>query len=286
MKKLMGILVMFIGLVGCIEVKGPDQDSGPAPLIEPTSMNRLVVDQPLFFWDGRFVNEFEWENIQLKKLTPERSDYEMIFDEIIFEKDGTLYTNGFNLRLHTKKLESEAGRLATFPKNQKAFMNVAGRSGGSVLLDVDEAQGNLFIEMRGEGGGDGQQGKAPDAKLKGKDGSKRMRPPVGRYGIGTVQITQPTAGLKGYKGKDGQDGGNTGTLEMHIRDYAKFKFFPTREPGQGGQGGQGGAGGEGGRASKNAKPVATGPRGDNGASGVDGSSQDICVFYVSNMSCF
>jgi hypothetical protein len=285
MKIWIGILVMCFGNMGCLEIRGPEQQQAPGVQaeVQSVSFNRLLVDRPLYFWDGQFVEEEEWNQIQSQNSTASSSDHEIFLDELVFENAGVLYTNGFNLRLHVSHLKSDFGSVVTFPKGQKAPVAQVGRSGGSIVLDIEQAMGSLNVEMRGEDGGDGKPGPDPDASMAGKDAYLRRNDNGSKWNFG--YLVPATEGLRGFAGFNGRDGGSTGTLELHIRSYQEFKFFPVREPGAGGQGGPGGPGGQGGLNKKPNQRAPTGPPGPQGEVGLEGEVQSICTFYDQNISC-
>ncbi len=278
-------LLLCYGLIGCIEVRGPEKEESPGIQAEVQSvhLNRLVIDRPLYFWDGNFVEEEEWAQIQSQKLVASTMDHQVTFDDLEFKSQGILYTNGFNLIIRASRLISNAGIIATFPEGQKASVGQVGRSGGNLIFDLDEAHGDLNFVLRGEGGGDGKPGRKPDASLAGKDAYFVSGERKTKWDFGYIK--QATPGLRGFSGGAGQQGGDTGALELHIRSYDGFKFFPTREPGLGGQGGVGGAGGLGGVNKAPFPKAPAGPQGPKGENGERGHIQSICVFYKADISC-
>lgn len=305
----LGILVCA-NLIGCVEFKDTDEEQTSQPgtpthtMVRVQKGDKLLVDRPLYVYEGKLLSEEEFEIYRKagEEDAGQIKDVEFQFEEVQFLENGALYTMGANVRIHAKKLNSERGKIVTFPEGQKARQGVPGRSGGHIFLNIGTATGELAIEMRGENGGDALPAKAPDENLKGAKGED------GEDGlcVGFKLKRTPTdgkpggRGLTGYPGNDGQKGGDTGTLEILIKTPNQFTQSVEKNPGDGGVRSLGGAGGEGGEGGSPgsyiqkvicpaAKPGPQGPSGDPGSDGVDGKTgekQTSCITKNRIMSCY
>lgn len=241
------------------------------------------------------------------------------FHRIFFEKEARLITNGIPLVIEAEEIFSQNGRISTFPENAKAEAGKDGRSGGDIKIFARRAYGELSIYMRGEQGGEGLEGKKPDASLKGERGIEGIdaiftqdyiycNEPGCDHRYFFCQ-SQPTdgrdggPGRQGYPGGRGGNGGATGNLNIEIESAEKFYLVIEKQKGtygRGGLGGEGGEGGDGGRpgnaivegaqqqACKVVKPGrkgAQGVRGPNGLDGYEGTEGTICENLNSRKVC-
>lgn len=300
------LMSLMTPLVSCVEFK--DNEPEAKPMVEVQAVNRLIVDRPLFIFNGRIVTaeDLEYEKFRRTQNAsgsiPEKketSDVEFKFDELYFAEGGVLYTMGANVRIHARTLSSANGRIITFPADQKAAVGSKGKDGGHILLNIGRGEGTLLIEMRGEVGGDGVPARLPDAALKGITGAKGKD---GNCGAISDNGERGGKGLKGYPGYDGARGGGTGTLELIIEDSNQFTYVLQKIPGLGGtgsEGGQGGAGGDGGQAGdpgrmpgvlclsgRGGNPGERGDKGDAGKSGPEGEKQTSCITKNKAMTCY
>lgn len=227
----------------------------------------------------------------------------LIVNRLFFDKT-KIKTNGFNLEITANEMISNDGVIETFAENTKAKENVAGRSGGNIIIRSKVAVGQLLVILRGEDGGDGSKGISYSARA--KDGiaagygeaececSPRACPHVSPIEfLESLNINKEIQrlcfcvshgtnasngadGLKGRKGSPAMPGGDSGTLKVIISDGAGFEIKTIREmglagkPGAGGEGQPGGFGGEGGPSGRNRDC-----RGEAGGNGAPGPVGDI-----------
>jgi hypothetical protein len=127
-----------------------------------------------------------------------------------------------------------------------------GRSGGSLEIQADYAEGNLNVFLRGENGGSGAMGASPDLRLRGAKGDKGLdailvpRGDIYHCSRLPANGSRGAKGSRGYRGLDGLPGGSTGKLTLNIKYKDKMNLHIHKVPGLGGVGGMGGDGGEGG----------------------------------------
>lgn len=296
---------LSLNLVACVEVRDNKKTNSPKPTVvaeqfnpnveaSANSLNQieevLVIDEPYYLIDGRWVKEAEMQILKDRPYQPRK--YKFTYQTIKFTHRGALYTLGNETHLEIKNLISDDGSIATFPENAQALSGNTGKAGGHIVLNIESAQGPLRLILRGENGADGLPGNPPDAALNGTPGL-----PMGifcdsqRKGYPAVA---PGSGAKGYRGGDGGNGGNSGTLLIEVKHDLGFKLEVQKVAGKGGPGGVGGMGGAGGAPGVPTKkcesaiykePGDEGPQGDDGASGKDGEVQEYCVSAPSGIEC-
>lgn len=312
-------MMVLLVQVGCIEVRDENEDpetvSPQAPVVpkmvppaeDEHKLERVVIDGEMFVVQGQIMSRKELDYSLYKSgsstLPRKTEDFEFHIKEMVFNEGAILYTLGHRVRLHVDRLIAAQGRIHTFPAGTKAPLNVPGRSGGHLFLNVGKAEeGRLYIEMRGENGGDGLAGPAPDASLKGTDGRNSIQARCSGGKIPKNQVGGDGGpGKKGYPGGDGASGGSSGTLEIKIQSGDLFAYQFYKYPGVGGRGGAGGRGGEGGKPGRTSRadpfgpycvpevyPVrgAEGEAGATGAQGKTGNSDPACVTRDGKATCF
>lgn len=304
------ILILFvtIQLCACIEVRDNKKTEEAPPMVAAQRFADLVVDEPMYIYDGQILNEKDLVQAQKdqaeKKEAPQKHDFEFQFEQLTITERGILYTLGNNVRLHAEDLKI-TGLIATYPENQTAPQNQDGRSGGHLFVDAGMGEGILNIIMRGEKGGKGLEGEKPDSSMKGSPGQ------TGKDGdyFGTNGICSSRAtgggiggkGIKGHLGKNGKSGGDSGTLEVKIKNDVGITYSIQRKPGLSGEGGDGGAGGEGGdngapgrasfdcggwRLAPDSNQGPGGDVGDKGQPGAAGVLQTVCINRNGTMNCY
>ena len=291
----------FFLLTACVEVKNANQNQPamePAPevvaepALETQELSRFETNQPLYFWEGQFLDEQQWSEVRAQNQAPQKLDYEFVIDEMILGPNAILYTNGFNVRFHIGHLVSEEALIATFPTGQTAELGQPGRDGGKIIFNLkSQAQGFLRFEMRGENGGKGLTADGPDASMAGVDGAFENTVCTQKGPFPRV-VREATDGQQGRTGHPGFAGGATGTLEIIQPLTPDFLTGEDQIPGQGGPGGDGGGGGIGGLypiykclplfAGKRKE---TGPIGNTGPKGPDGAKDKVCKTIAGVRSC-
>lgn len=267
----------------------------------------LVVDQVVDIEDQEFHDLFAAEprGLTLRK-----------FRRLFLTENGQIILRDKSVRIEVDQLHSQGGKILTFPAEAEAPVGKKGRSGGQIEIHAVKAVGTLFIELRGEKGGQGLPGEAADIALKGITGL------AGKEGASTTSICergegciskqlchiQPQRGMpggqgsRGYRGYDGARGGNSGRLLMEIIDSTEFTFQGERFAGEGGAGGIGGPGGEGGDGGPQGQVVGgfgvgcdtpgSGPRGpqgirgEPGQNGLPGQQEWICEMRDQKKNCY
>jgi hypothetical protein len=196
------------------------------------------------------------------------------YHRIFLEPGSVLTSMGFDLQVKATELIARGGLIQSFPENLKALQGLRGRSGGSLNLEFDSAQGELAIFLRGENGGDGGAGEAFEA---GKIHSQSCYSGTDFNPDGDF----------GRNGQDGGMGGSSGKLKLFIKQNHDFVPHVFKQPGLGGAGGRGGPGQKGGlRGIQSSSKFGTkceviqqgkdGPDGMPGAHGPSGIYESFC----------
>jgi|GEM_PF-2247291 len=289
------LAVLTTVLSGCIEVKNGEEEPTVPAMVEVQSEGRRVIDEPMYLYEGRFLTKTELDYELYKNPAGKKNatrDYEFSFTDLEITENGVLYTLGNNVRLHVQNLKTNNGTIVTFPEGATAVQGQNGRHGGHIFLHAQTAQGNLKVQLRGENGGRGVNGKAPDASLKGVNGAPGICTMMNSVLV-PVPGKPGGKGLKGYPGGSGGRGGDSGSLEIMITNGEGFSHQVEKIPGLGGKGGSGGAGGEGGDNGEpqclKGLPKQRGPQGDsgdNGADGKDGEKLNVCLHRGASVSCY
>lgn len=206
------------------------------------------------------------------------------YDRLVLKSGASFVTQGSNVTLEINELVSEDGTIATFKEGSVAAVGAAGRHGGKIEILVGRATGKLHVELRGENGGAGAPGKAPDSNLRGAAGYPGDKP----YGVneegGYQRFVDGTVGdvggpgQTGYPGQSGFAGGNSGSAVVQIAEGSNFAIEFAKfaglggAPGAGGAGGEGGDGGLGGYMANGKERMPNGARGPQGAQGPAGQT--------------
>lgn len=248
-------------------------------------------------------------------------DTRLTVNRIFITNEIPLTTNGFNVELIANELHSKDGVIETFPENSKAKINLDGRSGGILKVNVQLATGDLKIYMRGENGGDGAKGetylnRAADGRPAGSGSlicecvGKNCFVPASTlktnlnselesitcYCDSRGENGGPGAnGSKGRKGLRAGNGGSAGQMKITIQDGREFDLQSyafkgvAGTPGPGGDGQDGGIGGQllvNDRQSEKCGGAigangTKGPQGDAGDLGKDGDLGLLCTYIAS-----
>jgi hypothetical protein len=316
LKVLMATGFALAGLCACVEVRKKDegQESKFPPVIQLVDLPSVQINEPMYVYDGKILNSKDMElEIKINEVSKKTAghDFEFTLDELTITEKGSLYTLGNNVRIHVRNINIESGLISTFPEGQTAELGKNGRAGGHLLVDVQEGAGVLKIVMRGEAGGQGFPGAAPDDAMKGSKGNVCESytivmdwhgPDPHQDWEATKKLLEaasfPGSGTKGKLGGSGASGGDSGTLELKIRPNSNFTFAVERSPGRGGVGGQSGEGGEIGEYGVNKecrdllkyfhlenKLGKRGEPGEAGKAGPSGSIQTYCLNRQDMISC-
>lgn len=284
------LIVTMLVITACgLEVR--DKNSDVASL----SIKELIVE-----------SEFK---LPMPKERGQKSIFQ--YDRIVLGRGSFITTGGQDVRLEIGELVSDQGTIQTFAEGQKAEIARDGRSGGKIELVVGRASGKLHLELRGEDGGNGVNGKDPDESLRGTKGYPGANAIYsGSYDTGGHNLQSPAQnggrggpGLPGFPGGNGGRGGNSGSASIKILEASEFDLSVQKIPGLGGVngvGGKGGPGGFGGDPGKDllaqgaSRPIYTspgpqgaeGPAGPNGNAGAGGEVEKLCQqFGVTLMEC-
>lgn len=227
------------------------------------------------------------------------------YRRMIFGPQGSLVTNGRSVEITTEELIAQRGaRIESFLNGSRAVDGTAGRSGGSLQINILNARGDLVIDVSGENGGNGLAGvphteRAPSgANMPGFDNPQNCTGALRRQG------PQGQGGLPGFPGGNAGNGGHSGSLTIKIGGKADFRYSVVKrvgEAGTGGVGGPGQLGGLGGFSEMDRmpglgascpSPFPRGPAGPTGPKGPDGQpslpGQDlgkVCLIDLENSSC-
>lgn len=212
---------------------------------------------------------------------------------VFLANQAKIQTNGFKLAIKADKIYSDNVEIYSFLTGAKAPFETDGASGGSVEIRAMVAVGHLRVNLRGQNGGDGFDGKPWDIRAASGGGGRNGAHECARANIGGIGIGGPLkcwctrnpdnggAGANGAKGRDGTRagrGGNSGSLLVEIQEKTEFVVEPFQtvglagNPGRGGAGQLGGIGGPGGDpTSSECSGASSGPEGKQGDKGIDGA---------------
>jgi len=264
------------------------------------STSDLVITGPMYIYQGKVIDEETLNAFIDKPDTDNDMPVELKFRNIQISAEGVLYTLGQNVHLVADTLMGEEGAvITTFKSTQAAPEGHAGRPGGKLVIQIQQAQGQVTFAMRGEIGGQGLPGEKADALLAGADGAKivRLNFMQTNYCAGPIDGQDGQPGKTGYPGHPGFVGGDSGDFQLEVSDTRDFSYVIMKIPGAGGSGGLGGPGGEGGHGGppadktcgnligKPGKQAAAGPAGPQGVSGAEGRKQPACVVQSGLVLC-
>lgn len=188
-----------------------------------------------------FVVKGELQKVQLKNIR-----------YLKISRGQYILTQGYDVDIRAEKIFSDYGEIRTFEKNQKSGHGQIGRSAGQIKIKFDsvESPSHLIIHMRGEQGGDGDDG------------------PHRSFGDAINGVGQP-----------GGVGGNSGKL--FIENQGGCAIESLHEFGLGGKGGEGGTG-----AHYNCGQVLCHAlKGADGAAGANGELGEDCYWYGERWQC-
>jgi hypothetical protein len=219
----------------------------------------LVVDGPLSFTENT-----QWHQYQ----------------RVFLRHGSRITTNGFNLSVKAFELISEDSVIETFPASAQAEIGLTGRNGGVIGFELQNAKGNLQVNLRGETGGAGADGAVYDSP---------PRPPYPCYDYADFDPN----GARGQRGQNGMRGGNSGQLSIQISQGHSLVVYANREVGLGGPGGAGGPGQPGGfkgvssgkmecMVTQQGKNGEAGEPGQNGAMGI---YEKFCLKDLNGVRC-
>lgn len=135
----------------------------------------------------------------------------------VFMSDSVITTETFNLEIRSQQLiVLNKSYIQNYFSEAKARVGSQGRSGGSVYIEVDKAEGELDITMNSEAGGDGLKGyQSPQCGINAS------------IGCMINQIHCPQGGV-------GYSAGNNGNLMVKVKDIKDFKLYSQEQLSLGG----------------------------------------------------
>lgn len=241
----------------------------------------------------------------IEASTELKQDLNIEAARVFLANQAKIQTNGFKLAIKADKIYSDNVEIYSFLPGAKAPFEADGASGGSVEIRAKVAVGHLRVNLRGQNGGDGFDGKPWDIRAasggRGRNGAHECaRASVGGIGIGgplkcwcTRNPDNGGTGANGAKGRDGTRagrGGNSGSLLVEVQEKTEFVVEPFQTvglagiPGKGGAGQLGGIGGPGGDSTSSecsgSSSGAEGKQGDKGIDGakaLDGNVDPLCI---------
>ena len=192
-----------------------------------------------------------------------------------------------DLFIRAEEFVSNHSIIRNFPEGEKAKKFQNGRNGGSILIEVEKAIGELQLVLNGE-----EAGHVPKRNLISTEHKERLRGQKGRNGRDAVYqkvcrkmiiplalqsisiplfsssspikrcrevcIALPTEGedggkgLRGVPGYNGKDGGDSGSFHLKAFEFSDFHLVNIKNtPGLGSPGGKGSHGGFGGKRGRN-----------------------------------
>lgn len=193
-------------------------------------------------------------------------------------RGGSIVTNGAVLKIETRDLLSNGGRIVSFDPPVASGLGTPGRDGGRVELRVSrKAGGVLAVTLPGTPGGQGNQGNPGSKGATGRQGDNAASHLFDcAHGAGRGGDGSP--GGRGGDGEAGGHGGNGGDLQLIADNPATLADHVTfaAPGGSGGAGGEPGAGGPGGAGGAGGEPRGLcqghGPSGATGAQGPSGNA--------------
>ncbi len=231
------------------------------------------------------------------------------FRRIFFLKGTEIVTSGENLELVADEIHFHQTVIQTFEKSQTADQGKEGRHGGTLNFKARLMSGDVFVELRGENGGQGPNGLPPGESLAGTNGEPGKAPeeytPANCSYLSILcgacrspgEVGRPGGnGKKGNDGFTGMTGGNSGELNWTAEDATNLNWKVIKSPGAGGAGGSGGAGGRAGKGAPGTSsmycgvvPAAEdgipGPFGDRGFNGISGQLEPACLQILDEKFC-
>lgn len=140
-----------------------------------------------------------------------------ITNERVFMSNSIITTGNFNLEIKTKNLiVLEQSYIQGFEPMAKAKYGVDGRSGGTIAIQAESAEGSLDITMNSEAGGDGLKGfESPSCQ-------------AGNFCYGRIHCRW---------GTKGKSAGRNGDLIIKINNVRNFKLYHQEILASGGMGG-------------------------------------------------
>lgn len=237
MKKfiLICLALSTVALAACVEVRDPEEDqivsAPPVIAAEPKEKKaELLIDEEMYVYQGQILTMDQIERLTYKRKqnwTP--THLTLIFGKIEITSRGKLYTMGNDVNLIVDEFASSRGQIETLPPGTKAALDKPGMNGGYLMLQIGRGEGQLFVTMRGQEGGNGSA-----------TANNRFYHDV-RQGMcpRPFDISQ----LNGIQGKPGRQGGDSGSFQVkgEIKD---LDIRVHQEPGRGGAGGAPGQPGE------------------------------------------
>jgi hypothetical protein len=285
-----------------------DELSGQQHILQSIDLD---IPKDLVFEKKLVLSEPILKSLGLKVIGsgPSRQIIGHQFKRIFFENDAILITNGESLQFIAEEIYFRRAVIQTFENGSTAPLGKEGRSGGVLDFQAKVISGDVFVELRGENGGQGFPGPAPDEKLKGADGFPGVSPiavtlsncPANHTFCGECRMVGTTGtpgnrGDQGYPGGAGLRGGSSGELRWKADSAKDLNWQIQKFPGHGGIGGSGGLGGLGGKGGvtpavafcpsvPDAKDGAPGPLGVPGDYGNQGELQPACLFTNEDKYC-
>lgn len=276
------------------------------PIKDNTKFNFRVFsydgDKPVLI--GEYVG-LTPRDYSIEASTDLKQDLVIEASRVFFTNESKIQTNGYNLTVKADKFYSDNAEIYSFMIGAKAPLETDGAPGGAVEIKAKEAIGHLRVNLRGQNGGDGVDGKVWDIRAATGGGGRGGAHDCARASVGGIGIGGPLkcwctrnpdnggAGAVGAKGRDGTRagrGGNSGALLVEIQEKTEFVVEPFQtvglagNPGKGGPGQLGGIGGPGGdptssecSGSRQGPEGKAGDKGTDGANALDGNIESLCI---------
>lgn len=276
------------------------------PIKDNTKFNFRVFsydgDKPVLI--GEYVG-LTPRDYSIEASTDLKQDLVIEASRVFFTNESKIQTNGYKLTVKADKFYSDNAEIYSFMTGAKAPLETDGAPGGAVEIKAKDAIGHLRVNLRGQNGGDGVDGKAWDIRAATGGGGRSGAHDCARASVGGIGIGGPLkcwctrnpdnggAGAVGAKGRDGTRagrGGNSGALLVEIQEKTEFVVEPFQtvglagNPGKGGPGQLGGIGGPGGdptssecSSSRQGPEGKAGDQGTDGANALDGNIESLCI---------
>lgn len=209
------LILLPMLVVSCIEVRDPATVDETAQVQEFETLEDFLIDEPMYLLEGKILTEKKINILEAtmgRPLTENPSTIKLKFRKLTFTENGSLQIFSNDVFIEAEEIESNGGRIYTYPEHIKAHDNTPGRDGGHINFWAKFGSGRLFLDFIGEGGGDGvsvQQG---------------------------LLVTEPPCDYrKGTAGANGQPGGKSGHIAANVEnERTPFEMIVRPIAGKGG----------------------------------------------------
>lgn len=219
--KLLVLLMPVLLLNACVEIQDKNKASDSSE-VQTLGLNDLTISEDTFLIDGQLLTAEQIKSKRYESFSEKAGSFKFAFNKVTFSRNARLVIFDHNVELSAQNLDSDYGIIETFEEGKTSTSG--GRSGGELILNIKQARGFLFLNLRGEHGHVGTNG---------PDGAR-----LDFYQIhGCNRGERPN--VVAPNGMDGYDGGDNGFVHGTI-EKADIAIELNAAPGLGGKAGRGG----------------------------------------------